>query len=121
MKYMVMVNNKYMTQVEVDGSACAAEHVILDDIRYGMTSALAFDAAAMKTEHFNACFQSCTLVSIEELRRKSTFVQAEVENAIAAAELERNKVISQIDSLKAKQRELEYEINRLKSHTGREL
>lgn len=121
MKYMVMVNNKYMTQVEVEGSACAAEHVILDDLRYGIVSALAFDAEAMKTEHFNACFQSCDLVTIDQLRRKCKSVQVQIDIAISEAQRKQDEITAQIEALKAKQRDLGYEINRLRGSVGEEI
>ena len=70
MKFMVMVNNKYMVSLEAS-SCLAAEHKILDEIRYGMQSALAFDQETTKTEHFIACMMQCQTISYEELHKLS--------------------------------------------------
>ena len=121
MKYMVMVNGKYMTQVETDRSACGAEHIILDDIRYGIESALAFDAKAMKTEHFNACFQSCELIGLDELKRMSTAIKAKIDSEIAGAELAYNQITTQIEALQEKQKAAWHELNRIKGQRGEAL
>lgn len=118
MKYMVMVNGKYMTQVETDKSACGAEHIILDDICYGMVSAQAFDAKAMKTSYFNECFQSCELVSLTELKTMSEKVRSKVENEIAVARIKYEELTAKIEKLQEEQKEAYYEINRLKSQRG---
>lgn len=121
MKYMVMVNGKYMTQVETDRSACGAEHIILDDIRYGITSAQAFDQSAMKTEHFFACFQSCEMISLDELRKMSDAAKAELDKQIAEAQREYDTIVSQIEELQKKQKEAWWHLNMVKGKHGREI
>ena len=121
MKYMVMVNGKYMTQVETDRSACGAEHIILDDIRYGITSAQAFDQKAMKTEHFFACFQSCEMISLDELKRMSDAAKAELDKQIEKAQSEYDEITAQIEELQKKQREAKWHLNIVKGKNGREI
>lgn len=70
MKFMVMVNNKFMVSVEAE-SNLAAEHKILDDIYDGMQSALAFDKESMKTDHFRGCLLGCETISFNELKKMS--------------------------------------------------
>lgn len=70
MKFMVMVNNKFMVSVEAE-SNLAAEHKILDDIYDGMQSALSFDKDTMKTDHFRACLMGCETISFNELKKMS--------------------------------------------------
>lgn len=121
MKYMVMVNGKYMTQVETDRSACGAEHIILDDIRYGITSAQAFDAKAMKTNYFFECMQSCKLVSLDELKAMSAKVQAEVEEQIEVAWSEYNRIKGEIEKLNKQLRCATYALNAAKGQNGNEI
>lgn len=118
MKYMVMVNGKYMTQVEVDASGCAAEHVILDELRYGMKSALAFDAKAMRTQHFFDCFQSCEMVSLDELRFKSKRAKAQLEAEISSIERKIETIDQQIENLQSERKELGYKLNAARNQTG---
>ena len=64
MKFMVMVNNKFMVSVEATSNV-AAEHKILNDIYHGMQSALAFDEESMKTDHFRGCLLACQTISFK--------------------------------------------------------
>lgn len=70
MKYMVLVNRKFMVAVEKDGSNAAAEHVILDNFD-GIQGAQAFDRAEMKSNYFADVFQDSETISLNELRAKS--------------------------------------------------
>ena len=74
MKYTVMVNGHILTQVETDGSALSAEHLLLDEIRYGIVAAQAFTPEEMKTDFFHACLRFCTFMSFEELSARSAQV-----------------------------------------------
>ena len=118
MKYMVMVNGKYMTQVETDRSACGAEHIILDDIRYGIESALAFDAESIKTQHFFDCLQSCKMVSLDEIKAMSSRVKYEVDCKIANLEEEISEIEHTIKELQAKRQDLGYKLNAAKNQNG---
>ena len=66
MKYMVLVNQKYMVAVETEGSNAAAEHMILDNFD-GIQGAQAFDKAAMRTSYFFDILQSAETISLKEL------------------------------------------------------
>lgn len=70
MKYMVLVNRKYMVAVEKDGSNAAAEHMILDNYD-GIQGAQAFDRAEMRSNYFADIFQECETVSLAELKQMS--------------------------------------------------
>jgi hypothetical protein len=64
--YMVEVNNKFMVRIEIEGSACAAEHFFLDNYK-GVWGALAFDQKSMKTDCFIGCMMHDELTTIEAL------------------------------------------------------
>ena len=72
MKYMVLVNRKFMVAVEKDGSNAAAEHVILDNFD-GIQGAQAFDRAEMKSNYFADVFQDSETISMKELERMSLY------------------------------------------------
>ena len=69
MKYLVVVNQKYIVSVE-STSAGGAEHVILDNMD-GIEGAQAFDSKAIKTETFEWYMENCETVSYETLRQIS--------------------------------------------------
>lgn len=70
MKYMVLVNQKYMVAVETEGSAAAAEHMILDNYQ-GIAGAQAFDRAALHTNYFVDVLQNAETISPSELKAMS--------------------------------------------------
>lgn len=76
--YMVEVNSKFMVRIEIDGSACAAEHYFLDNYK-GVWGALAFDRKAMKTDCFIGCMMHDELTTVDELGLK--LKELEMENA----------------------------------------
>ena len=67
MKYMVLVNRKFMVAVEHDGSNGGAEHKILDNYQ-GIHGAQAFDQKEMHTTYFSDIVQSCETISLKELK-----------------------------------------------------
>lgn len=71
MKYMVVVNQKYMISLEHDGSCGGAEHQILDNYQ-GIQGCQAFDQEGMKTEIFRWYLMSCQTISLDELHEMST-------------------------------------------------
>lgn len=114
MKFMVMVNNKFMVSVEAE-SNLAAEHRILDDIYDGMQSALSFDMDTMKTDHFRGCLMGCETISFSELKKMSeayrdqwhTFAECKGESDTAEAKvrmLEKQLAEAKEVALHAKQR-----------------
>lgn len=70
MKYMVLVNQKYMVAVETEGSMAAAEHMILDNYQ-GIAGAQAFDRAALHTSYFVDVLQNAETISLSELKAMS--------------------------------------------------
>lgn len=70
MKYMVWVNQKFLVTVETDGSACAAEHEILDNYQ-GIVSAQALDWDGLKTDTFAGAVLSSETISLNELKAMS--------------------------------------------------
>lgn len=94
--YMVEVNNKFMVRIEIEGSACAAEHYFLDNYK-GVWGALAFDQKAMKTDCFIGCMMHDELTTADALAEKLVKLQEEdqeltlISNQIADidAEIER--------------------------------
>lgn len=67
--YMVEVNNKFMVRIEIEGSACAAEHYFLDNYK-GVWGAMAYDSKAMKTDCFVGAMLHDELTSVESLEEK---------------------------------------------------
>lgn len=70
MKYMVLVNRKFMIAVEHDGSNGGAEHQIIDNYN-GIQGAQAFDKDEMHTDYFSDIVQSCETISLKELKALS--------------------------------------------------
>lgn len=70
MKYMMVVNQKYMISLEHDGSCGGAEHVILDNYQ-GIEECQAFDQEGMKTDTFMSYLTTCKTISLDELKTLS--------------------------------------------------
>lgn len=70
MKYMMVVNQKYMISLEHDGSCGGAEHVILDNFQ-GIEGCQAFDEKGMKTDIFMGYLTTCKTISLDELKTLS--------------------------------------------------
>ena len=62
--YVVMVNGKFMVKVQCEGSACAAEHMILDNYD-GIQASQAFTWEDMKTEFFRDNLLFCEFITLE--------------------------------------------------------
>ena len=106
---MVMVNGKYMVQVEAE-TLLQAEHKLLDEepFRHGINAAQAFGKKEMKTEFFYDCLQSCTVISLAELSIKCNRVRHEIEEELEKVENERR-------ALEQKIKAIELEANRIKN------
>ena len=74
--YMVEVNNRFMVRLEIEGSACAAEHYFLDNFK-GVWGALAFDQKSMKTDCFIGCMMHDELTTLETLCERLTKLENE--------------------------------------------
>ena len=70
MKFIVMVNQKYLVSVEANTNG-GAEHKILDNVYYGIETCQAFSPEEMKTEFFRSCFEECETISYSELFDKA--------------------------------------------------
>lgn len=70
MKYMVVVNQKYMISLEHDGSCGGAEHQILDNFQ-GIEGCQAFNQEGMKTDTFMEYLTTCETISLDELKTMS--------------------------------------------------
>ncbi|MBO6093430.1 MAG: hypothetical protein J6P40_07400 [Oscillospiraceae bacterium] len=104
--YMVEVNSKFMVRIEIEGSACAAEHYFLDNYK-GVWGALAFDTKTMKTDCFIGCMMHDELTTVDELGLK--LKELEMEDA----ELER--YASRINTYKEEIKKLTNELETLKA------
>lgn len=110
MKYMVLVNGKWMVAVDAE-SVCAAEHVILDKFADSInkngtiTGALAFDRDGMKTDYYFRLLENSQTISFETLEWKIGYLDGLVEN-IQKAKDEEDCINHEID-------EIEDRINRL--------
>lgn len=97
MKYMVMVNNKFMVSVEAE-SKINAGHFILDSFAnetntYGVIeSALAFNKEDMKTDYYFECLEGCETISFTDLGSKIEFLMKSYEEldecGVSLSELE---------------------------------
>ena len=67
--YFVEVNNKFMVRIEIDGSACAAEHYFLDGFQ-SVWGAMAYDEKAMKTDCFRGALMNDVLTTVDQLINK---------------------------------------------------
>lgn len=70
MKYMIVVNQKYMISLEHDGSCGGAEHQILDNFQ-GIEGCQAFNQEGMKTDTFMGYLTTCETISLDELKTLS--------------------------------------------------
>ena len=110
-KFMVMVNCKWMVLIESE-NACRAEHLILDDLRYGIQFCQAFSIEEFATDTFLGWMSSCETISLRELEDKvSKFKayqdqkQAEEDNA---KQIDKRimDIDDKINKLKAERKEL---------------
>lgn len=122
MKFMVMVNRKYLVMVEAQ-TAGGAEHVILDNVYYGVETCQAFSLKEMATEFFRSCAEECETVSYEELmekgkayknaldsKKKYEALVKEYEKTVrelsAKIELEKSNIQITLDNIESCEREL---------------
>ena len=103
MKYMVVVNKKFIVSVEAI-SAGGAEHVILDRFS-GIRGAQAFTAEELKTDTFAYYFAHCETISLNELEKLSDAYEAEYHKLSVALD-KRDEIEAQIAELKLKMAEL---------------
>lgn len=108
MKYMVVVNQKYIVMVEVN-SACSAEHKILDTMD-GVQGAQAFTGKELYTDTFQWYFENGMTVSYDELASVFSKYSAACKELGKRIEEEADKKL-QISSLKDQLRKAEEELS----------
>lgn len=102
MKYMMVVNQKYMISLEHDGSCGGAEHQILDNFQ-GIEGCQAFDEKGMKTDTFMWYLTTCKTISLDELKTLSDEYEnrwketAESRDAMKRLEAEVEDLRNQLD------------------------
>lgn len=109
MKYMVVVNRKYIVAVEAN-SACSAEHKILDTMD-GVQGAQAFTGKELSTDTFQWYFENGLTVSYDEIVKifaKYTEACTELGKRI---EEEADKKL-EVERLKEQLRKAEEDLNR---------
>lgn len=109
MKYLVVVNQKYIVAVEAE-SELGAEHKILDDIYYGITGAQAFDQKSIRTDCFYWLMQDCKTVSYEELEKMSKSYK-EAQETLEQREQELKEAQKRMKELQEQMTALQTEIN----------
>lgn len=70
MKYIVIVNQKYLTTVDANTHG-GAEHKILDNVFFGIETCQAFRIEEMTTDTFKALAENCETISYAELKEKA--------------------------------------------------
>jgi hypothetical protein len=112
--YMVEVNNKFLVRLEIEGSACAAEHYFLDGFRC-VWGAMAYDEKAMKTECFRGACLNDELIALDLLEERLREVD-EAQNTVKAYDIQLRELDDQIAKLKSKRDDLLIERNNAKDH-----
>ncbi len=98
MKFIVIVNQKYLVTEDADTHG-GAEHKILDNIYYGVETCQAFSMEEITTDIFKALAKECETISHSELYDKAREYKAKNE------EIEKQK--KQIEEYKNQIKELE--------------
>ena len=98
-KYMVVVNKKYIVRVESTSNG-GAEHVILDNF-VGIKYAQAFDAKELATDTFAYFLDTCSTISLDELKQLSDDFAKARESVEAARETLRENVRKMEDAKRA--------------------
>lgn len=75
MKYVVIVNQKYLVSVEANTHG-GAEHKILDNVYYGVETCQAFKIEEMATDTFKALAENCETISYDEMVKRSEVYKA---------------------------------------------
>lgn len=110
MKYMVVVNQKFMVAVEAN-SALAAEHEIINNFA-GIDGAQAFDREAMKTDTFAGFLMDCETISLGELKDKADKYEAALKEE-ATAELKVENMQEAIERAEAQLSKMRSELTML--------
>ena len=79
MKYIVIVNQKYLVTVEANTHG-GAEHKILDNVYYGVETCQAFTIAETSTDIFRALVENAETISYTEMLEKSRLYKETLNN-----------------------------------------
>lgn len=107
MKFVVVVNQKYLVSVEANTHG-GAEHKILDNVHYGVETCLAFKIEEMATETFRALAENCETISYDEMLKKGQLCKETL------AEIKENKIT--VEKYNEQIRELYAQIELLKDN-----
>ena len=116
MKYLVVVNRKYIVSVEAN-SAGGAEHKILDGIHYGIETCQAFSPAETGTDMFKWFLETSETISMDELMERGKRYAEKLENItylsadLAKKEKEIAKLAEHVETIKKELKHCQYEIN----------
>jgi hypothetical protein len=94
MKFIVIVNQKYLVTVEANTHG-GAEHVILDTVYYGIKTCQAFTVDEIVTDTFKALAENCETISYAEMLEKSKLYKETLNNleqAKRVAEKEKTQI-----------------------------
>lgn len=115
--YMVEVNNHFLVRIEIDGSACAAEHYFLDGFKC-VWGALAYDTKTMKTDCFRAACLNDELISLDLLEEKLRKVD-DAADEVRAVDEKLQQINAEIERLAAQRDDLIQERSNAKQHYGK--
>jgi len=113
-KYFVVVNQKYIVNVESTSSG-GAEHVILDNIKHSK-SAMAFSIMEIQTDTFQGWLKDCETISYDELKRKDNHAIAKGMERINSYIQESEWIQERIDNELKEIEELEEKISLIKAN-----
>lgn len=90
MKFLVIVNQKYLVNVEANTHG-GAEHIILDNVYHGIKTCQAFTIAETITDTFKAMVENCETISYGEMLEKSKLYQETLNNLERAKKIAKNE------------------------------
>lgn len=108
MKFMVIVNQKYLVTVEANTHG-GAEHKILDNVYYGIQTCQAFSMSELSTDIFKSLAEDCETIGYSELFDKAK----EHKKTIEEIKAENDKIAAykkQIEAMEKRMAEIKSEI-----------
>ena len=118
MKFMVVVNQKYLVSVEANTHG-GAEHKILDNIYCGIETCLAFTIEETATDIFKTLVENCETISYTEMLEKSKVYKEtlnNLEHAKRVAEKEQAQIKDLYDQIELRRDELRILANNIDTY-----
>lgn len=115
--YMVEVNNHFMVRLEIEGSACAAEHYFLDGFKC-VWGALAYDSKAMKTDCFRGAIMNDELITLGLLEEKLHMVD-EAEQEVKEQQRKLKEIEDEMARLADERSRINGDLGCAKAHYGK--